>query len=441
MIQATLVKRRRRRASGKIQSSRFWSIKWKVPSETRWKLKGLKVTLREVAEQKLIEFRREKEMELGGVVPPRAVREAAGKPMTQHLAEFVAEQLPGRAKAYVIHFERHVKRLIEECGWSLPKDVTADSFLSWRSEQELSAKTLNDYLAEGSAVLRWMVKRGRMASNPLAVVDALPCGAGDPKRRALADDEVTRLLAVAGPRRVVYLLALTTGLRRKELKLLQWGDVHLEAPHPFINARPSTTKNGKTAVLWLRDDVVDELRKIKPKDVLPVEAVFAKGPPDMPAYLADLAAAEVDEYDSRGRRADFHALRHTVATNLNRAGVAPRVAQEVMRHSELSLTMRTYTDAGALPTLDAVNSLPRWPVVQQLPKAAKATGTDGGKTVVQNGTHENVRKGHSLSSRVQMPTCVEVQNRPENPGESPRLSAHVTSGGEMHHVGLEPTTR
>jgi len=80
----------------------------------------------------------------------------------------------------------------------------------------------------------------------------------------------------------------------------------------------------------------------------------------METYWADLAAAGIAEKDERGRRADFHALRHTVATNLNRAGVPPAVAMAVMRHSELRLTMKTYTDAGALPTLDAVNALPRW---------------------------------------------------------------------------------
>ena len=37
-------------------------------------------------------------------------------------------------------------------------------------------------------------------------------------RRAFTHDEIARLLAVAGPRKVIYLTAVHTGLRRKELK-------------------------------------------------------------------------------------------------------------------------------------------------------------------------------------------------------------------------------
>ena len=59
-----------------------------------------------------------------------------------------------------------------------------------------------------------------------------------------------------------------------------------------------------------------------------------------------------------GHRADFHSLRHTLATNLARAGTAPRVAMEIMRHSDMRLTAKTYTDAGLLPVADAVLKLP-----------------------------------------------------------------------------------
>jgi len=59
-----------------------------------------------------------------------------------------------------------------------------------------------------------------------------------------------------------------------------------------------------------------------------------------------------------GLRADFHSLRHTLATNLARAGTAPRVAMEIMRHSDMRLTAKTYTDAGLLPIADAVLNLP-----------------------------------------------------------------------------------
>ena len=41
-----------------------------------------------------------------------------------------------------------------------------------------------------------------------------------------------------------------------------------------------------------------------------------------------------------GRQADFHSLRHTLATMASQANVAPRVAMEMMRHSDMRLTMK-----------------------------------------------------------------------------------------------------
>jgi len=50
--------------------------------------------------------------------------------------------------------------------------------------------------------------------------------------------------------------------------------------------------------------------------------------------------------DDRGRYADFHALRKAFITNLSRAGASPKTAQLLARHSDINLTMNTYTMLG-----------------------------------------------------------------------------------------------
>ncbi len=62
--------------------------------------------------------------------------------------------------------------------------------------------------------------------------------------------------------------------------------------------------------------------------------------------------------DAHGRRADFHALNVTFGTNLVLAGVPIRVVQELMRHSDIRLTMKVYTDASKLPLTEGVAVLP-----------------------------------------------------------------------------------
>jgi len=84
-------------------------------------------------------------------------------------------------------------------------------------------------------------------------------------RRAFANDEFKRLLRVAGPRKVVYLTAVFTGLRRGELNALEWSELHLDVEKPYLHARASTTKNHKDAVTGLHSDVVAELKKLRAK--------------------------------------------------------------------------------------------------------------------------------------------------------------------------------
>ena len=64
----------------------------------------------------------------------------------------------------------------------------------------------------------------------------------------------------------------------------------------------------------------------------------------------DLIAAGIPKVDADGCVVHVHALRHSFRTLLSLAGVA----QAAMRHSNISLTMGTYTDARLLDTAEAV---------------------------------------------------------------------------------------
>jgi integrase len=77
----------------------------------------------------------------------------------------------------------------------------------------------------------------------------------------------------------------------------------------------------------------------------------------------DLAWAGIAYRDGRGRTLDVHALRHTTATYLSRAKVAPRVAQRFLRHSDIKLTMQSYTDPRLLDETEALSALPDLPLI------------------------------------------------------------------------------
>jgi integrase len=82
--------------------------------------------------------------------------------------------------------------------------------------------------------------------------------------------------------------------------------------------------------------------------------------PRIERFRRDLKKAGVIYCDAQGRVADFHALRKTFDTHLQLNGAMPRVTMELMRHSDMRLTMKTYTDATLLPIAEAVNALPSY---------------------------------------------------------------------------------
>jgi hypothetical protein len=84
----------------------------------------------------------------------------------------------------------------------------------------------------------------------------------------------------------------------------------------------------------------------------------------VPTFKRDLAKAGIPFEDERGRRADLHALRTTFGTLLSASGVSPHVAMELMRHSNLKLTMKVYTDVSQLPLVEEAARLPSF----RLPK-------------------------------------------------------------------------
>ena len=68
--------------------------------------------------------------------------------------------------------------------------------------------------------------------------------------------------------------------------------------------------------------------------------------------------------DEEGRVADFHSLRKTFITNLSRAGVTPKMAQSLARHSDINLTMNVYTMLNVSDQAAAVEALPPIPQVR-----------------------------------------------------------------------------
>ena len=377
-----------RRTNGKPVKLRMYSGRYRLPGMRNPVTVSLETTDKQVAEQRLREIVQEREQEAAGILAPKRLRDAGHESFSDHLRDYVADlTAQNRDHAYIYNVEKRLSKLAGESGWKYLRDVTADSFQAWRSRQDGAAKTLNDYLAAASAFFRWMESNGRAACNPLKLVRKVESRGKERRvRRSFTVEEMNRLLGASGQRQLGYLAAFFTGLRRAELEQLQWGDVHLEAGSPFLSVRASTTKNHQTADIVLHPQLEGELRKLRPIETKSNGLVFPKGAlPGMETMRKDLEAAGIPYKDDQGRQADFHALRGSLCTHLAVRGIDPHTRKEIMRHSELSLTLKNYTDVRQLKTSEAIRALPSF-TLEKHSLLSSLVSDIGGQTVAHAGT-------------------------------------------------------
>jgi len=128
---------------------------------------------------------------------------------------------------------------------------------------------------------------------------------------------------------------------------------------------------------------------LRPDTAAEIQSFFAGKMPDVKAFggthkrltsktadmlKADLADAGIPYVDDAGRYADFHSLRHTTGSLLAASGVHPKVAQSIMRHGDINLTMSLYTHTLRGQESEAVKSLPDLSLPSR--ESIKATGTN-----------------------------------------------------------------
>lgn len=385
--------RPKRRVDGKVRTARLYSGRVRLPGWPTERTYALHVTDKRVAEQKLREIVRELEMEAAGIGVPRLAREAAHKAISEHLAAFLSHRAARCRPSTLKHYRKHLTRLCARCGWVHLCDVTARSFEDWRKGSGLSPKFQNDLLSFMRTFLGWLRRQKLVLGDPLEGVAKLRNESLGTYRRALSVDQVQKLLAVASPERsAVYLLAIYTGLRRTEMNRLRWGDFNLDAKPPRVVVPAAVTKNGKPAILELRSEAVDALRRLMPDLAQPFEWALRGRVPSVRKLRQDLAASGIPYQDERGRRVDLHALRTTFGTMLSAAGVSPRVAMELMRHSDIRLTMRIYTDAAQLPLSSEIAKLPAFSIAENSTQISTQLNT-------QTGVASGVVESHAVADR------------------------------------------
>ena len=182
---------------------------------------------------------------------------------------------------------------------------------------------------------------------------------------------------------ILFLIALSTGLRLGELLGLKWSDIDINTGMLTVNRTLSRVKNQATG----KYEIIEQIPKTKNSNrVIPIPTnILAKlkehkkvqGKQRLlvgEAYInnnyvfTDYIGNPVD--DKRPGRnlktiltkldiepIKFHALRHTYATRLFENNVPPKTVQVLMGHYDISITMDIYTHVMEDTKLEAVEKL------------------------------------------------------------------------------------
>ncbi len=218
-----------------------------------------------------------------------------------------------------------------------------------------SLSTLNHYLRSVKSFCRWLWRDGRVKADPVGGMRGYNAQTDHRRqRRALSVEELQalynatdsgkQLWTMSGEDRgMLYRLMLGTGFRVNEMRSLRGRSFLFKETPPIVVVAAGFSKRRREDRQPIRAKLAQMVKRyMKKKGIGPDDPVFKL--PDKPnrMFTHDLGQARVKVVDEHGRVADLHSLRHTYITECAKQ-FAPKLAQQLARHSSISLTMDFYT--------------------------------------------------------------------------------------------------
>jgi integrase len=261
---------------------------------------------------------------------------------------------PSTVELYVLRLDQHV---LPALGASKKASTVTPAHLRAMIDKlrtgKMSGSSVRGCVVATSALMRYAVRRGLIASNPVRQLERgdRPSGKRTSEPRYLDRAAIDKLLDALGDDfRPVVACCAFAGLRISEALALRWADVDLNAG--MLNV-PGTKTTGRAQPVPMTADLVRELtahrrrvgldlRRIQPDARLfprdrrnALRAVYAAG---------DAAGLNPDGVEKVG----LHDLRHSCAGLLFAANVPAPTVAAILRHADERTTLTVY--AGLVET-------------------------------------------------------------------------------------------
>lgn len=312
-------------------------------------------------------------------------------PLLRHADEFIkCLESKESNKHHVKTTKYRIHTILEQCKFTRIDDISASRVQTFLMDLRATGRSIassNHYLRAIKMFTRWLVKDRRSPEDRLAYLSQMNVNVDRRRiRRPLSAEEFAKLLTathngptiqnISGPdRAVLYLVGAYTGYRRNEIGSITVQSFNFESAPPTLTVEAGYSKRRRRDVLPLRSDFAEQIKMwLDSKGPLRPDQLLFNVTDRSTANMIkkDLQRAGIPYVDDRGHYADFHALRMTFITNLSLAGVFPKTAQLLARHSNINLTMNTYTMLGVHDQATAVESLP--PIPQMVEVGSHLSG-------------------------------------------------------------------
>lgn len=230
-------------------------------------------------------------------------------------------------------------------------------------DEPLSARTVIQVHLLIKASLDRAVKWGMIPNNPTGAVD--PPRYRKKEMEIWTEDEVRKFLEAAESHRLfgAFHLAVSTGMRMGEILGLRWSDIDFTKRSLSISQalaigekgyvlQEPKTKSGKRSIALSQSSliVLEKHKRKQAAEKLRAGSMYR----DHGLVFASTVGTPINSrnfarvYYTLRKKADvtpinFHSIRHTHASLMLKQGVHPKVVSERLGHSNISITLDTYS--------------------------------------------------------------------------------------------------
>ncbi len=187
-------------------------------------------------------------------------RTEVAKPLAVHIGDYAAVlAAKGRPNDYVVRIRNRLVKIVQACRFTYFRDITRSrvDIFSGKLRDEYGDTTRKHYLDTLTAFVNWAEQDGRIITNSLAKLakpkrDSQRKGVLTPEQfihllKSTFEKNVLIGRSDGATRACLYLVGGMTGLRRKELLGLTWGNIYLGPDDAFVRVPATLAKNAKQA--------------------------------------------------------------------------------------------------------------------------------------------------------------------------------------------------